>query len=102
MAEMEETMKKEISSSQKLQAMMTDEFASQLLRGAKIIDSFLPHGMENKSFVLIAFDEPIKYDKDDRKFYYRQYGVLNGKFYHATDYVKMRVKEVRKRAWGNR
>lgn len=90
------------------QKLLTEEVANELLMGGKIIDEFLPNDkkMLNRSgFLLIEYSEPKKIKNDEREFYYAKYRIIGDgkpKFYLAMQYIKMRIKEVKKRAWKNR
>lgn len=87
-----------------LRKFMTEAVERQLLSGSKIIDYYLPTNKKSISngYILIEYSIPIQEEGDDRTFYFAKYGIysLSRKpfFYLATQYIKLRRKEVIARA----
>ena len=79
--------------------LLTKEVATELLAGGRIIDHYLPDKKDSAEYILIEYAHPKKEKNDNREFYYGQYNVLNNKFYLGIQYVNMRKKAVKERAW---
>jgi hypothetical protein len=82
------------------------ELANELLNGASIIEAYLP---ENKPGLLILERNfPLIEDNpkfgEPREFWFVRYQQhkANEEFFRGTDYVKMRRKEIIKRAFADR
>jgi hypothetical protein len=88
------------------QKLLTEEVAEELLSGSKIIDYYLPENkVRSNGYILIEYVNPKKEERGERTFFYAQYNISSGespKFYLGTQYIKMGIKEVKKRAWNNK
>lgn len=75
--------------------------SQELLDGGKIIEHFFPG--KDRGFVVIERQRPVKDEKDGREFWFALYEkaayVGDHEFYEAVQYVKLRRKEVIRRAY---